>query len=90
MIVQTPLAWYRHLNNKMSRLTSFMGHTPPFLVKTFDLYYVKLKAILINYLLNVKFNERKKQYTGDTLFRNKLSEPIVLGAVVVVIIWWLD
>ena len=67
-----------------------MGRKPPFLVKIFDLYYVILKAILINYLLNVKFNERKKQYTGDTLFRNKLSEPIVLGAVVVVIIWWLD
>ena len=87
MIVQTPLAWYRHLNNKMSRLTSLMGHKPPFLLKIFDLYYVKLKVILINYLLNVKFNERKKHYTGDTCFRNKLSEPIVLGAVVFVIIW---
>jgi hypothetical protein len=67
-----------------------MGRKPPFLVKIFDLYYVILKAILINYLLRVKFNERKKQYTGDTLFRNKLAEPIVLGAGVVVIIWWLD
>jgi len=67
-----------------------MGHKPPFLVKIFDLYDVKLKVILINYLLNVKFNERKKQYTGDTCFRNKLSEPIALGAVVFVIIWWLD
>ena len=38
-----------------------MGRNPPFLVKTFDLYYVKLKVILINYLLHVKFNERKKQ-----------------------------
>jgi hypothetical protein len=69
MIVQTPLAWYRHLNNKMSRLTSFMGRKPPFLVKTFDLYYVKLKVIVINYLLHVKFNERK----------NNTPEILVLG-----------
>ena len=69
MIVQTPLAWYRHLNNTMSRLTSFMGRKPPFLVKTFDLYYVKLKVIVINYLLHVKFNERK----------NNTPEIFVLG-----------